>query len=305
MKILIVGGAGYLGSHVTRYLQSRAKVKVYDSLLYREEFLEPVDFIHGDVTDTIRLNIQLAQTDVVIWLAAIVGDAACSLNPAAAHKTNVEAVERAAQYFDGLFIFTSTASVYGFYDGVAGESTPFNPQSIYAETKVKAEQALADRSNTLVLRLATLHGPSHRMRFDLGVNAMTRDAVERSKVTVYGGSQWRPWASVHDVAHFINLQATRDPMLVGTYNIVSENLTVDDVADTICEQTGAEKETIATIEDQRDYRMSGSLIGNHYRPVITVEDSVGEIARMLKEGRLRNPYASRYVNKKAIQGGML
>lgn len=300
MKILIAGGAGYLGSHVTRYLASRAKVTVLDSLLYRDEYYESVDFIRGEISDPKDFTY-----DAILWLAAIVGDMACNTNPAMAFEINTESVKRIAGEFSGPLIFISTASVYGYYEGVATEDTPFNPQSIYAETKVRAEQELKGRPNTLVLRLATLHGLSPRMRFDLGVNVMTRDAVTKGVVTVYGGDQWRPWAAVRDVAHFIQCQATKEPMLTGTYNVVSENLTVNQIADTVCRITGAERETIATMEDQRDYRMSGEKLGVAYRPVITVEDTVGEIARALDEGRIKNPYANRYINSKVMQGRML
>ena len=303
MRVLVVGGAGYLGSHVVRYLAPQAKVTVYDNLLYRDEYLEQVDFVYGDVQDVIRLNIQLKQSDVVLWLAAIVGDTACSTNPAVAHQVNVDALERATDFFHGPLIFLSTASVYGFYDGLATEDTPFNPQSLYAETKVKAEAALANRANTLILRLATLHGPSPRMRFDLAVNVMTRDAVLNNSVTVHGGSQWRPLASVLDVAHFIYCNALKTPMLTGTYNVVSENVQIQHVADTICSLTGAQQNTIQThVEDRRDYHMSGDKLGNHYRPVIMVEDSVREIKCLIKEGRFKDPYASKYVNQKALQG---
>ena len=304
MNILITGGAGYLGSHVTHYLQSRARVTVYDNLLYTDEYTAPVNFIYADVTDIFDLSPALAAADVVIWLTAIVGDGACAVNPATAYRVNVEAVERAANAFTGPFIFMSTASVYGFYDGIADENSTFNPQSFYAETKVKAEELLVSRDDTLILRLATLHGASPRTRFDLVVNAMTRDAITKHLVTVHGGHQWRPLASVRDVAHFISCMALRTP--AGVYNIVSQNLQVSDIANTVCSITGAEQNIIDIhTEDRRDYRMDGSKIGDRYRPVITVEDSAAELATMLTEGRIKNPYASKYINSKVIQETIL
>ena len=293
--ILVIGGAGYLGSHISHLLGSSCVV--YDNLLHRDEFLDDVQFVYGDVTNYDQVNNFLKAAKMVIWLAAIVGDAACNTNPQQAIAVNVDAVQNLADNFSGPIIFTSTASVYGKHDGMAMEESPLNPQSLYAETKVKAEGILSD-SNAMILRLGTLHGLSPRMRFDLVVNAMTRDAVKKGVITVFGGSQFRPLIHVKEVAEHIRMWT--GSFAPGTYNFASENVTVDNIADRVAtsvfstrvEHKGSE------YEDARDYSMDCGKLGGALCPVHTklVEESVREIAGMLRSERIKDPYGGRYRN---------
>ena len=293
--ILIVGGAGYLGTHIAHLLGSSCVV--YDSLLHRDEFLDDVQFVYGDVTDYDHINNCLKTAKTVIWLAAIVGDAACNVNPQQAIAVNVDAVQNLADNFSGKIIFTSTASVYGKHNGMAREDSVLNPQSLYAETKVRAEGILSGK-NAMVLRLGTLHGLSPRMRFDLVVNAMTRDAVKKGIVTVFGGSQFRPLIHVKEVAEHIRMWT--GSFTPGTYNFASENATVDDIAERVAgsvfstrvEHKGSE------YEDARDYSMDCGKLGTVLYPVHTkfVEESVEEIVGVLRSRRIKDPYSGRYRN---------
>ena len=301
--ILVVGGAGYLGSRLSSLLRTRCTV--YDNLMYRDEFFTDVPFVNGDVTDCDRLKYWLDKSRIVVWLAAIVGDGACSSNPQLSKAVNVDAVQFLADNFDGPIVFTSTASVYGVNEGQSTEGSPLNPQSLYAETKVAAEDILANK-RALILRLGTLHGLSDRMRFDLVVNAMTRDAVMNDKITVFGGNQSRPLLSVVDAANYIRrfMMCDWEP---GIYNFATENVTINDVAKMVQAQAfGSEIEHLGSeFEDARDYSMSCDKMEEGLMPLVgthAVGESVKDISKALRAGRIRNPYSDKYVNARVQSG---
>lgn len=291
--ILVVGGAGYLGSWVVELLQRRHEsVTVYDNLTYANDYYNPyVNFVLGDVTDHDRLYSALHEADSVIWLAAIVGDAACNINPRRAIEINVKAIEFLVKNYNGPITFTSTASVYGQLDGLATEESPLNPLSLYAESKVEAERILAGRA--AIFRLGTLHGISRRMRFDLAVNVMTRDAVKRKEITLFGGSQMRPFLSVADAAAVII-----HPHPVGIYNLAAENMSINHLAKIVHDHTGAEiVYHESRSERNRDYAMDcGKLDTRVY--LHKVDEIIPQIVWML--GCIKDPYADMYVNSKAL-----
>ena len=118
--ILVVGGAGYVGGAVTDLLmKSGHETRVYDALFYEESYRKPVDFVFGDVRDYDKLRTQLVWADTVVWLAALVGDPACALNPEVSIRINQDAVKWLAENFDGRIVFLSTCSVYGARDGLS------------------------------------------------------------------------------------------------------------------------------------------------------------------------------------------
>ncbi len=157
-KVLVVGGAGYIGGAVTEALTAeRIPFCVYDSLVYEPHYLKKVDFIRGDARDTAKLEPILAQSSHVIWLAAIVGDGACEVNPALTIEVNQKTVEWLAQNFSGRIVFTSTCSVYGQHDAEVDEHSHLNPLSLYAKTKLHAENFL-QHENSLISPIRT-RGP--------------------------------------------------------------------------------------------------------------------------------------------------
>jgi nucleoside-diphosphate-sugar epimerase len=297
-NVLVVGGAGYLGSRVVEYLPG---CTVYDDLLHSDEYLYPVRFVRGDVCDCERLQPLLDEADCVIWLAALVGDAICAYDPGRAIAVNQHAVEYLAGHYSGPVIFMSTCSVYGHSDGIATEDAPVRPLSVYAETKLGAETALLKQGQALILRLGTLHGTSPRMRFDLVVNAMTLVAVSTGRVHVFGGQQRRPLLGVRDAGQFIASQVSRD-WTPGIYNLATQNLPVLDIAGAVLEELpGTELEVLGgEIEDRRDYAVNcdraAGLWGFHY--ACPVSHSVRDIAAVLRAGRIKNPHSPRYVNKR-------
>jgi nucleoside-diphosphate-sugar epimerase len=214
-RVLVTGGAGYLGSVVVDQLLSRGfKVRVLDALLFGDEALAKIqshascEFIRGDVRDTEAVVHAMNGCDTAIHLAGIVGDNACEANRALAIEVNGAATRMVADVAPrcGIrrFLFASSCSVYGSSDSEVRESTKLNPLSLYAETKVDSEKILlgarSRRFSTTVLRLGTLFGVSARMRFDLVVNLLVARAISMRRITIKNGWQWRPFLHVRDAA---------------------------------------------------------------------------------------------------------
>jgi len=231
-KILIVGGAGYIGGFLTDTLmQSTNIITVYDSLIYEQRYLKHVDFIYGDIRDKEKLLGIMNNHDIVIWLAAVVGDGACAIDPYLTQAINEDCVKWFVDNYKGKFIYTSTCSVYGVNDGLLDESAPTNPISIYAKTKLAAEQHIVgSHENFLVFRLGTLFGlgdEHSRIRFDLVVNALTKRACMKQPLTIYGKDQWRPLLHVKDVATAIQFGIDSD------INLSCGNYTIRNIAEEI------------------------------------------------------------------------
>lgn len=230
MRILVVGGAGYIGSAVTDLLAAGGHdVRVYDYLLWEDEYRRPYAFIRGDIRDRDRLTPHLKWADAVIWLAALVADGACAMYPELAMELNDRSVAWFAHNYDGRVIFPSTSLAYGIGDAPFTEDASLKPQTLYQETKVAAEQHLAGRA--LVLRLATLFGLAAsdvRPRFDLVPNLFTMRALTDGVLTVYGGQQYRGFCHVRDVARVIADHATTT--IIGPFNLCTENERIADLA---------------------------------------------------------------------------
>ena len=301
MNILIVGGAGYVGGAVTDILAGHChNVMVYDSLLYEESFRKRVPFCRGDVRDHARLLPHLQWADAVIWLAAVVGDAACALDPATAVEVNQESVRWLAENFHGRIVFLSTCSVYGAADEELTEESPTNPLSVYASTKLTAESFLIDR-NAIIFRLGTLYGLSDtysRVRFDLVVNTLTQRAHRDGKITVFGGEQYRPLVHVRDAARAAALALVQTQ--TGIYNLHRENCTISVLADAVAKRfPGLEvTRTPQHFEDNRNYRVSSAKAQRDldFSTCHSIAEGIVEVRDLLNSGRLSNPANPRYWN---------
>ncbi|MGD0793992.1 MAG: SDR family oxidoreductase [Dehalococcoidales bacterium] len=305
MKVLVVGGAGYVGGAITDLLmESEYQARVYDALLYEECYRKPVDFVYGDVRDLDRLQPQLDWADVTVWLAALVGDPACALNPDVSIAINQESVKWLAGHFDGRIVFLSTCSVYGARDGVLDESSPTNPLSVYAATKLEAERSLADK-NAIIFRLGTLFGVGDvfsRIRLDLVVNTLAVRAHNLGKISVFGGDQFRPLLHVRDAAQTVvdNLATAH----TGIFNLHKQNVRIIDLAyqvrnhypDLIIEHVNR------TFEDTRNYRVSSDkakkVLG--FNPTRSIDEGIEEIKFLLDCGRLKDTDNPRYTNQKFL-----
>jgi nucleoside-diphosphate-sugar epimerase len=304
-QVLVVGGAGYVGGITVDLLQVAGyEVRVFDALLYEETYRKPVDFAFGDVRDGARLLPHLRWADAVIWLAALVGDPACALQPEAAGEINEAALRFLAEHYDGRIVFTSTCSVYGARDGVLDEQAATRPLSVYASTKLRAERHL-DGKDALVFRLGTLYGVGDcfsRVRLDLVVNALAVKAHQVGHITIFGGEQWRPLLHVHDVARALvdNLESAER----GTFNLHGENLQIRELVPRLRAQFPALKieETPTDLADARDYRVSSARARERLRfaPTRSVDDGIREMKELLVSNRLRDPENPRYTNQKYL-----
>lgn len=287
MKTLVIGGAGYIGSHISEIMDT----VVFDNLLFEDRFLTPVPFIYGDVRNLEELEIVHNYPTVVV-LAGIVGDGACAVDPKLTYDTNVKHVKWLADNYKGKIIFTSTCSVYGKNDDLLNEQSPVNPLSIYAETKLEAERYLLEKKpDSLVFRLGTLYGMSgafSRPRLDLVVNVLTQKAVQGETLNVFGGEQWRPILHVRDVAEAIKFGIENN--LSGLYNLGSENVTIRQIAEKILNTVPGKVEYQDILfEDKRNYKVSFNRINaTGWIPKYFFDEGVEEMAKVFSQHRIKN-----------------
>jgi nucleoside-diphosphate-sugar epimerase len=307
-RVLVVGGAGYVGGWlVDRALEAGHEVQVYDLLLYEDRYLKDVPFVSGDVLDRERLRPALAWADTVVWLAALVGDPACALDPALTRKINLDAVAWLADTFEGRIIFPSTCSIYGAQDEELDEDSPTAPLSLYAETKLAAEQILLERRpDSLVLRLGTLAGLGDtysRIRFDLVVNLLAARAMLIGQLQVFGGRQYRPLLHVRDVATAILPHLESGPG--GAYNLGTENTTILDLAERVVARVGqADIQRVDTpFQDTRNYCVSFAKVERElgFAPRFSIDDAIDEIAALIAAGRVKDPTLSQFSNLDALR----
>jgi len=234
--VLILGGAGYIGSCLVRKLLAAGrKVRVMDSLIYGDHSLNDVlghpnlEVRVGDCRKLQDLVAAVKDTDSVIHLAAIVGDPACEVDRQTSREINYAATRMLIEVAKGngncRLIFSSSCSVYGATDLLMDEYSNVVPISLYAQTKVDSEEALLEARSPdfhpVILRLATVFGLSYRTRFDLIVNLLTAKAYSEGMITIFNGTQWRPFIHVQDVANGICqvLSAPIDVVSGETYNL--------------------------------------------------------------------------------------
>jgi nucleoside-diphosphate-sugar epimerase len=327
--VLVIGGAGYIGSVlVERLLALGYKTRVLDMLLYGDapirSFYEHPNFelIRGDFRHIDTVVAAVKGADAIVHLGAIVGDSACSIDPDLTIEINLQATRTIAQVGKGFgvrrFIFASTCSVYGASDEILDEHSSLQPISLYARTKVESEKVLLDLADgsftPTILRFGTIYGFSHRPRFDLVVNLLAAKAVQEGEVGIFGGTQWRPFVHVRDVAEAIVLALRASPFSVRgeTFNVGSneQNYQISDLGPLIKEMIPEAKVVTQPKEDNRNYRVRFDKIHNvlGFRPHYTVRDGVREIIDAFASGAIqdyRDPCCSNaaYLNgsRKAAQ----
>jgi len=300
MNILVVGGAGYVGGGIVDKLQEKHKVTVYDSLIYENEFRKNVNFIYGDIRDYSKLNKILKNYDAVVWLAALVGDGACSINPTLTYEINSESVKNLVSNFNGKIIFFSTCSVYGAQEGVLSEKSEVNPLSEYAKSKLVAEDIL-NNSDAIIFRLGTLFGIGDefsRIRLDLVVNVLVTKALIDKKMSVFGGEQWRPLLHVKDVANAVN--HTIESALKGVYNLHYKNFRISEIADLIKDKI-SNVEIVTTplpFQDARNYQVSSEKfkLASNFEAEISLEKGIDEVYNLISSGRVKDINNPRYSN---------
>jgi nucleoside-diphosphate-sugar epimerase/CBS domain-containing protein len=317
-NVLIVGGAGYLGSVLVRKLLLTERfVRVLDSFIYGKKSLQALEghknleIIEGDFRNIETVVSSLKDIDAVVLLAAVVGDPAAHLRPEQTIETNILAAQSLAfackLHCISRFIFASTCSVYGRTDDVLDENAPLNPVSLYARSKIFSEKSIfelaGDNFSPTILRMGTLYGYSPRMRFDLVVNTMSLKAHLEKRIQVFGGNQWRPLLHVEDAAEaFLGcLDAPLEKIGNQIFNVGSneQNYQILEIAELIGDVLKKVKIEVEDAQlDARDYRVSFDKIHRKlsFKPQQTIPAAAKKIVRELSLGNLKNPFAKVYYN---------
>jgi nucleoside-diphosphate-sugar epimerase len=323
--VLVTGGAGYIGVHLVRKLLNRGlRVRVLDNFTYGDEGLADLrthprfEMRVGDISSVRDVVAAVKDVDTVLALAAIVGDPACGLNAEETLNLNYESTKILAEAcnFYGVerLVFASSCSVYGAaQDDLLTETSPLNPVSLYARTRILSEEVLVDRcgdTTPVILRLATVFGLSPRMRFDLVVNTLTVRAFVDRRIQIYGGDQWRPFVHCQDVAEaFANVAtAPRDLISGEVFNVGSTkmNYTLEDVGNIVAGVVGedVQVDTGEFNEDRRNYRVAFDKIERTlgYRPEYSLEVGIEEMARAIEQSStLRDYQQARFSNLKHLK----
>jgi nucleoside-diphosphate-sugar epimerase len=311
MRVLVTGGMGYLGSPVVKELSLQGfSVKILDSLMYGDYLsASGIEFelVKGDIRDESALNNSLNHVDAVVHLAAIVGEPADSVNKEATVNINYVATRQLAKICKNRgirLIFMSTCSVYGARpDMLLNEQSEVYPLSLYAVTKLAAEETVeklnGDRST--IFRLGTLFGLSPRMRFDLVVNRFIGQAIQDRKITVFGGSQCRPFIHVRDVAIAIANALTAHQS--GIYNLIGFNCKILDAARIIQKKTNCHVSVFEDLKDPRNYMVDPNLAINTFgiKLTHTIEDAITEIEREFANGSIKDYREWRYSNEECLK----
>ena len=305
MKILVVGGAGYVGGGIVDTLSKENEITVYDSLIYESAYRKDVNFIYGDIRDYKKINSILNNFDAVVWLAALVGDGACSINPTLTHEINSETVKNLVKNFNGKIIFLSTCSVYGAQEGVLDENSEVNPLSEYASSKLIAEKYL-EESDAIIFRLGTLFGISDqfsRIRLDLVVNILTTKALVDKKMSVFGGDQWRPLLHVKDVANAIEHNISSNTK--GIFNLHYKNFKIIEIAEKIKEKIPdvSIETTPLPFQDARNYQVSSDKLKREtgFEASIELSQGIEEMYNLISSNRIKDINDPRYSNQNFLQ----
>jgi nucleoside-diphosphate-sugar epimerase len=319
--VTVTGGAGYVGAPLTReLLQEGADVCVLDSLLHHQDEVaaqlerDGARLVRGDVRDEAARAEALEGADVLVHLAAIVGDPACARDPERSQAVNVDAagalVGDARRAGVGRIVFASTCSNYGRMGDPAtpiDEHGELRPVSLYAEQKVAVEQMLLglDQSHPTAtcLRFATVYGAAPRMRFDLTVNEFTRDLWARRQLDVFGEQFWRPYVHAGDAARAVMLVLRAAPADVAgqVFNVghSDENYRKLDLVRLITNHLGrGEVRYVRRDEDPRDYKVSFEKVRRTlgFKPRMRVPDGIAEVVDHLESGAFGDPFDKRYSN---------
>jgi nucleoside-diphosphate-sugar epimerase len=314
MKILVLGGCGYIGTKLVKdLLEKNRKVTVFDTHWFGN-YLKPhknLKIIKGDIR---KIDEKIfKQVNTVVHLANIANDPGVDLNPSLSWEVNVlsliDILNKCKKNKINQFIFSSSGSVYGIKrEKKVTEDLDLLPISTYNKTKMAAERILlsyADNFRCHIIRPATVCGFSPRMRFDVSVNNLTIQALKKRIITVFGGEQIRPNVNINDISrifqHFI---FKGKKIKTGFYNAGFENLSILKIAKLVRSYTGAEIKIIKKNNDPRSYRLdSTKLINTGFKPIYGVETAIQDLISMYNANKITESdinYTVKWMKKKRI-----
>lgn len=308
-KILVTGGAGYLGSILCeRLLAAGHRVTVVDNFMFGQATLlhlcsnPALDIIRGDARDTSLMRKVVADHDVIIPLAALVGAPLCDRDPHAATAVNFEAIRdlNRMRSADQLIVYPTTNSGYGTKSGArhCTEETPLEPISLYGRTKVDAEQEVLSSPNAITLRLATVFGLSPRMRLDLLVNHFVHAAVSDGYIVIFEKDFKRNYIHIRDVADcFVHCLEHRSAMVGRPYNagLDDANLSKEELALKVKEHVPGfylHFSEVGSDPDKRNYIVSNQRLREAgFQARRSLDDGIRELLKGYKMIR-KNQYGN-------------
>jgi nucleoside-diphosphate-sugar epimerase len=325
-RILILGGAGYIGSALVRELIGQGrKLRILDKLVYGAAALSEllnhpdIELAVGDCRNIADVVAAMRGVTSIVDLAAIVGDPACEQDRQTALEVNYAATRMILEVAKGQrvrrFVFASSCSVYGSSSYEVDEQAELHPLSLYAQTKVDSEkavlQARSESFHPTVLRFATVFGLGYRPRFDLVVNLLTAKACQDGIITIYNGQQWRPFIHVKDTARAI-IQVLDAPIALvcgEIFNVGDRrmNHTLAEVAELIQQVCPGTRVESVENADRRDYRVSFDKIHQWigFRCNFSLLDGIQECKASFEEKRIADYRDPWYHNDRVIQSGIL
>ncbi len=325
-QVLIIGGAGYVGSVLVRKLLNRGYVvRVLDALMYGDEGIRDVlgrpgfDVVEADLRSFESVMTAAKHADAIVHLGGLVGDPACALDEKLTLEINLgstRTLTRAARELGvHRFVFASSCSVYGAGTEIVAEESAVDPVSLYAKTKVESERILFDADKQggfipVALRFGSFYGLSPRPRFDLVVNLLAARAIAEGEITILGGDQWRPFLHVEDGAEAIIRCLEVPAELVGhqIFNVGSDehNYSLGRIGELIAELIPGVRLTYqAQGSEEPNYRVSFEKIRRvlNFSLSRSVWDGVLEIKAAIERGAVSDYHESRYSNYKALATG--
>lgn len=307
MKILITGGAGYVGtSLIPQLLINNYQVRVLDNLLFGGDALLPFfrnpgfEFQKGDIRNIQDVRTAVTGCDAVIHLAAIVGYPACRKEPQLAEEVNVQGTKNLIMSLgkNQQVIYASTGSNYGSVEEICTEETPLNPLSLYGQTKTIAEKMLLDECSAISYRFATAFGVSGRLRLDLLINDFTYKAITQGYLVVYERQFMRTFIHVHDMGRaFVFGIENSEKMRGQVYNVGSEKMNYS--KEQICRLIESKVKCyihfadVGEDADKRDYVVSYRKINSlGFETIISVEEGISELVNALRVVSFKTPYTN-------------